>query len=129
MKEWIKAQGGNEKVVDNPEKVLSISKNTVDFKAKNSGHVTYIDTEKIGMASMYLGAGREKKEDSIDLSVGLKIFKKLGDKVEKDETIATLFISQNSNVEYALDLLDQAYLIQEVIPSYVSNDIIFDVLE
>ncbi|HOB16423.1 MAG TPA: thymidine phosphorylase [Defluviitoga sp.] len=129
MKEWIKAQGGNEKVVDNPEKVLSISKNTVDFKAKNSGHVNYIDTEKIGMASMYLGAGREKKEDSIDLSVGLKIFKKLGDKVEKDETIATLFISQNSNVEYALDLLDQAYLIQEVIPSYVSNDIIFDVLE
>ncbi len=75
MKEWIKAQGGNEEVVDHPSDVLNISKEIIDFKADRAGYITYIDTEKVGMASMYLGAGRQKKDDSIDLSVGLKILK------------------------------------------------------
>jgi pyrimidine-nucleoside phosphorylase len=129
MKEWIKAQGGNEEVVDYPEDILDISNNIIDFKANKSGYISSIDTEKIGIASMHLGAGRQKKEDSIDLSVGLKILKKLGDKVEKGETIAKLFVSENSNVEFALDLLTQAYSIQKVAPSNFLNEIIFDVLE
>jgi pyrimidine-nucleoside phosphorylase len=129
MKEWIKAQGGNEEVVDHPSNVLNISKEIIDFKADRAGYITYIDTEKVGMASMYLGAGRQKKDDSIDLSVGLKILKKLGDKVQDGETIARLFVSENSNVEFALDLLRQAYSIQKEASLNIRNDIIFDVLE
>ncbi len=88
MKEWIKAQGGNEEVVDHPSDVLNISKEIIDFKADRAGYITYIDTEKVGMASMYLGAGRQKKDDSIDLSVGLKILKKSWETKYKTEKLS-----------------------------------------
>ena len=128
MKEWIKAQGGDENVVDFPEEILNISSKTLDFKATKSGYISKIDTEKVGLASMSLGAGRKTKEDSIDLSVGIKILKKLGDKVEKGDTIAKLYISDKSDVDKTFSLLSSAYLIHPEIPDKLNKKIIYDVI-
>ncbi|MDN5346027.1 pyrimidine-nucleoside phosphorylase [Petrotoga miotherma DSM 10691] len=128
MKEWIKAQGGKEEVVDDPSKYLNIAPKTLEFKAKEQGYITVIDTEKIGLASMVLGAGRQKKEDTIDKSVGLTINKKLGDKVEVGETIAKLFISEKSDVDASLKLLNEAYNISKERPKNINKNVIFDVL-
>jgi len=128
MKEWIKAQGGKEEVVDNPSKYLNISPKTLEFKAKGQGYITSIDTEKIGLASMVLGAGRQKKEDIIDKSVGLIINKKLGDKVEEGETIAKLFVSEKSDVEASLRLLNDAYTFSKEMPKSINKNVILDVL-
>ncbi|POZ88737.1 MULTISPECIES: thymidine phosphorylase [Petrotoga] len=128
MKEWIKAQGGKEEVVDNPNEYLNIAPKTLEFKAKEQGYITFIDTEKIGLASMVLGAGRQKKEDIIDKSVGLTISKKLGDKVEEGETIAKLFISEKSDVDASLKLLNEAYIISEKRPQNINKNVILDVL-
>jgi len=128
MKEWIKAQGGKEEVVDDPSEYLNISPKTLEFKAKKQGYITFIDTEKIGLASMVLGAGRQKKEDVIDKSVGLTINKKVGDKVEVGETIAKLFISEKSDVDASLELLNEAYTISKERPKDINKNVILDVL-
>jgi pyrimidine-nucleoside phosphorylase len=115
MRKWIKAQDGDERVIDNPN-ILPISNNIIEFKAEKDGYISHIDTEKVGIASMVLGAGRKTKEDEIDFSVGLKVFKKLGVKVNKGDVIAELYVSEKSNVEEAINLLKEAYEITDVPP-------------
>ncbi len=116
FREFVSAQGGDSKVADIPEKVLPISNEIVEFRADKDGYIYSIDAEKVGIASNYLGAGRKKKEDSIDYSVGIELIKKLGDEVSKGETVAKLYVSNVSEVEQALNLLTEAYVIDEKIP-------------
>lgn len=116
FRDLVRAQGGDERVVDNPWEFLPVAEKKIDFKAKKSGYITNIDTEKVGIASIMLGAGRKKKEDIIDHSVGLKILKKLGDEVSSGDTIAVIYASENSDVESALKLLEEAYIIGDVRP-------------
>jgi pyrimidine-nucleoside phosphorylase len=61
---------------------------------------------------MKLGGGREKKEDLIDPSVGIKIEKKLGDKVTLGDTIASLYVNSEEQLESAIQLIKEAYSIQ-----------------
>jgi pyrimidine-nucleoside phosphorylase len=126
MRKWIRAQGGDERVVDNPEEILPISEKIVEFKAEKEGYISHIDTEKVGIASMVLGAGRKKKEDEIDYSVGIKILKKLGAKVTKGDVIAKLYVSEKSNVEEALKLLAEAYEITENPPHEEKMKLIYE---
>ncbi|WP_129409894.1 thymidine phosphorylase [Marinitoga lauensis] len=126
MRNWIKAQGGDERVIDNPGEILPISKEIVEFKAEKDGYISHIDTEKIGIASMVLGAGRKKKEDEIDYSVGIKILKKLGVKVSEGDTIAKLYVSSKSNVEEALNLLKEAYEITNNPPKEEKMKLIYE---
>ncbi|WP_459994554.1 thymidine phosphorylase [Marinitoga arctica] len=126
MRNWIKAQGGDERVVDKPEEILPISKNIVEFRAEKNGYISHIDAEKVGIASMVLGAGRKKKEDKIDFSVGIKIFKKLGAKVNKGDVIAHLYISDVSNTEEALKLLNESYEIKDNPPSQEKMKLIYE---
>jgi pyrimidine-nucleoside phosphorylase len=109
----VKAQGGDERVVDDPWKVLPVAEQVVEFSAEREGYVSKIDAEKVGIASMVLGAGRKKKEDRIDHRVGIIVEKKIGDSVKKGETIAKLFVSDRSDVENALKLLKEAYVISD----------------
>ena len=127
FRDLIIAQEGNPKVVDFPEEILPISKNIITFKANKDGYISKIDTEKVGIACNYLGAGRTKKDDNIDHSVGMKILKKHGDSVLKDEPIIQLYVSKNSNIEEALKLLNEAYQISNKKP--VISNIIIDVIK
>ncbi|WP_416175816.1 pyrimidine-nucleoside phosphorylase [Clostridium sp.] len=97
FKTFLKNQGGDEAVVDNPEK-LPQAKYKIPVPAKRSGFVSNMVADQIGIAAMLLGAGRATKEDKIDLAVGLVLKKKVGDKVEKGESLMTIY-SNREDVE------------------------------
>ena len=73
FEQMIKAQNGNEKVVDNPD-LLPSAKYTFEYKATSKGYITAIISDKLG-ASMLLGAGRATKESTIDPGAGITLLK------------------------------------------------------
>lgn len=114
FKELIRIQGGNPDVIDNPEKLPS-SKYNVEVKALNSGYITKIDAEKIGISAMLLGAGRKTKEDKIDHSAGITMVKKIGDSVSVNDTICILHTNMEDCSE-AQAMVQSAYTIGETKP-------------
>ncbi len=90
FKEWIDSQGGNVQWIENPE-LFPNARFSYEIKSPHSGYIAKTDAEIIGMASVILGAGREKKDDSIDMSAGIILNKKNGDSVNEGDTLATLF--------------------------------------
>ncbi len=128
-KKWIQAQGGEPKVIDDPESYLNISSDILEFRAQKDGYIFKIDTQAVGVASMVLGAGRAKKEDVIDPSVGIKVVKKLGDYVKKGEVIAYIYKSAASNYEESLNLLEHAYAINKEKPDSDEYKLIYEVIE
>lgn len=99
MKAFLKAQGGDEHVVDNPESLLegAISRWVL---SKGAGYVSSINAELVGRAAMKLGAGREKKGDSIDSLAGVNCLKKLGDWVEMGEPLFEMLTSVGSDTAH-----------------------------
>ena len=93
FKEFLNNQGGDGSVVDNPEK-LPQAKYLIEVPAKESGVVSNMVADEIGIAAMLLGAGRATKEDEIDLAVGLMLRKKVGDAVEKGESLVTIYANR-----------------------------------
>ncbi|MDD3888476.1 MAG: pyrimidine-nucleoside phosphorylase, partial [Syntrophomonadaceae bacterium] len=89
LKELIKIQGGNPDIVDNPD-MLPQAEYHIEVKSPNEGYVQSINAENIGISAMLLGAGRKTKEDSIDFSAGITMLKKVGDQVNKDDTLCVL---------------------------------------
>lgn len=97
MKIFLRSQGGDASVVDHPEK-LPQAKYTFELIASEAGYVSEIVADEVGHAAMLLGAGRVTKESVIDLAVGLILNKKIGDKVEKGDSLVTIY-SNFSDVE------------------------------
>lgn len=77
FKEMIQNQGGDPTIVEKPERILT-ARYTMELPAKQSGVVSKIVANELGIAAMMLGAGRKTKEDDIDHAVGLKLHKKSG---------------------------------------------------
>ena len=73
--------------------------------AKTGCYVQRIEAEQVGLVSMHLGGGRATKDSGIDLSVGLVLHKKVGDKVEPGESLATIHASSLEKAEEAAELL------------------------
>ena len=97
FKEFLANQGGDASIVDDLTK-LPQAKYKIELPAKQSGYISRMVADEIGVASMILGAGRATKEDVIDLAVGLVLHKKVGNKVEEGESILTIY-SNRENVE------------------------------
>lgn len=97
FKEMITNQGGDASVVDHLERLLT-AKYQIELPAKESGVVTKLVANEIGIAAMLLGAGRQTKEDAINYGVGLKLHKKIGDAVEVGESLLTIY-SDNEEIE------------------------------
>jgi pyrimidine-nucleoside phosphorylase len=89
FKQFIKAQGGNELVADNYD-LFPKAKYVYEVKANNSGYIEAINALEVGNYAMMLGAGRARKEDNIDLAVGLYMKKKIGDEVDNDSVIGII---------------------------------------
>ncbi|MGV2876255.1 pyrimidine-nucleoside phosphorylase [Macrococcus capreoli] len=104
FKVFLANQGGDASVVDDLSK-LPQAKYEIEVPAKQSGVVSKIVADEIGVASMLLGAGRATKEDTIDLAVGLMLRKKVGDKVEAGESLVTIYANRD-NVD---DVMDKIY--------------------
>lgn len=106
FKTFLENQGGDASVVDSPE-LLPTAEYQIDYKAKSSGVVSELIANEIGVASMMLGAGRQTKEDDIDLSVGIVLNKKVGDNVNEGESLLTIH-SNRENVDDVIKKLDES---------------------
>lgn len=104
LKIFLGSQGGDATVVDNPEK-LPQAKYTFELEAKEDGYVSEIVADEVGTAAMLLGAGRATKESVIDLAVGLVLRKKIGDQVNKGESLVTIY----SNFEDIKEVSEKLY--------------------
>ena len=106
FKTFLENQGGDASVVDSPE-LLPTAEYQIDYKAKSSGVVSELIANEIGVASMMLGAGRQTKDDDIDLSVGIVLNKKVGDNVNEGESLLTIH-SNRENVDDVIKKLDES---------------------
>ncbi|WP_154838223.1 pyrimidine-nucleoside phosphorylase [Staphylococcus sp. Marseille-Q1834] len=111
FKTFLENQGGNASVADAPEK-LPTATYQIDYKAKTSGVVAELIANEIGVASMMLGAGRQTKEDDIDLSVGIVLNKKVGDSVNKGDSLLTIH-SNKENIDDVIAKLDESITIKD----------------
>ena len=93
--EFVEAQKGDISYILDPSK-FEVAKNIIPVYSTKSGYVRKINALAIGIASMHLGGGRETLEDVIDMSAGIVLNKKIGDKVENGELLATLYTNKNS---------------------------------
>ena len=110
--DFVEAQGGDPEFVYNTEKFAK-AKFTDPVASPVTGYVESIKADEIGICSLVLGGGRETKESTIDLSVGLILNKKLGDKVDAGEVIATLYTDKKYELSEAEERFLKAYTISE----------------
>lgn len=126
FKEFLKSQGGDDQVVDDPS-LLPQAEFKVELLAKQAGYVSEIVADEIGTAAMLLGAGRATKESEIDLAVGLYLNKKVGDKVAEGESLLTIHANKEdvsevkemlyNNIIISDDDVKEPKLIHELITS------------
>ncbi len=112
FKKFVVAQGGCEDEVLRPEK-LPVAQYIEDVVANTEGYVVKIQTEEIGRISLLLGGGRETKESEIDLTVGVVLNKKRGDKVEVGDVMATIHANDLAKLAQAKERLVKAYQISK----------------
>ncbi len=108
FKKFIVAQGGSEEEVRNPE-LLPKAKYIEEVPSEIAGYVAKIQTEEIGRISLLLGGGRETKESEIDLSVGIVLHKKCGDRVEIGDSLATIHANDKEKLVISIERLKKAY--------------------
>ena len=108
LAEFVRAQGGDCSPVYDTS-LLPQASIHYELKATQDGYVSHIRSERVGICAMKLGGGREIKESSIDLSVGILIRKKVGDPVMAGETIAELYANDESKLQAAVEELAAAY--------------------
>ena len=77
--------------------------------SEEAGYVAHIQAEQVGLVSMHLGGGRVTKDSEIDLSVGVYLHKKVGDRVEIGESLGTIHASSPEKAEQAAQLLRRCY--------------------
>lgn len=126
LRQMIKAQGGNEEVV-NDTSLLPTAQYTAEYKANSAGYISAIISDKLGMASMLLGAGRATKESSIDPGAGITLLKKPGDTVNAGEPIVILHANSQALFEASFKELDEAVRISVEKPS--ETPLIIDIIQ
>lgn len=89
LAEFVKAQGGNPEAVSNTG-LLPAASLITEVKSREEGYINHIACDEVGRCSLLLGGGRETKESTVDLSVGLILHKKKGDFVKKGECLAQI---------------------------------------
>ena len=84
-----------------------------DVKSEEEGYISYMDTRRVGMASVVLGAGRMKKEDKIDHKVCIFSLKKTGDRVLKGESVFKVFGNDEDRVNKAVEILRSSFSVSK----------------
>lgn len=111
FKAMIKAQHGDPNVVDDYS-LMPHAKYQIEYPAQKGGVIAKLTADEIGMASMLMGGGRQKADDQLDYAVGIELHKKIGDSVQKGESIMTIW-SNREDIDDVKELLDQAVAIEE----------------
>lgn len=115
LQQMVSAQGGDISFLTDTGKFDPAS-HAGFILAEKSGYISHMDTEKCGLASVILGAGREVKESAIDFAAGIIMQKKTGDYVKSDDIIATLYTNKANSLPEAQNLYRQAITIRSAAP-------------
>jgi pyrimidine-nucleoside phosphorylase len=110
LKQVVAAQGGNPQALDKFE-LLPNATGMREVSSPRGGYVTSIDAEDIGTASNMIGAGRDKKEDSIDPAVGIILEVKTGEKVDAGSVLCRLYYTKEDRVDEAAEMVEDAFRI------------------
>ena len=110
--ELVENQNGDISYIENPEKFQK-AKHIIPVYAEKTGYIEKLDARKIGVISVHLGAGRIKKEDGIEHSVGILLEKKIGEKVQKGEILAYIHANDEEKGKTAIEDIKTAYKIVE----------------
>ncbi|WCO00487.1 pyrimidine-nucleoside phosphorylase [Psychroserpens ponticola] len=108
FKEFVKAQGGDVNSVENTDQLPS-TKYSRTYKSEHQGYISELNALDVGLASVKLGAGRETKTSNIDFGAGIVLKKKIGDFVNKGDSLAELFSNDEGSFEKANELMTLAY--------------------
>ena len=110
LKVFIENQGGDKRVVDDYS-LLPQANIVVPIKAHRSGYISRIEAEEVGVSAMILGAGRETKDDELDLAAGIILNNKVGDYVNEGDILATMYLNKEEKLESATERFIGAYSI------------------
>jgi pyrimidine-nucleoside phosphorylase len=108
FRQMVELQGGDARVIDDAKK-LPQAQHTMQVASAKAGYVSSMQCEHIGTACVILGGGRERKEDSVDPSVGIVLHKKVGDRVAACEALATIYYNTEIKAVRARQLLEASY--------------------
>jgi pyrimidine-nucleoside phosphorylase len=115
FRQMVELQGGDLRAVDEPDR-LPKARHTLEISSPRSGFLTTIQCEQTGVACVILGGGRERKEDSVDPSVGFVLHKKVGDQVRAGESLCTVHYNSDDRAARAKALLEASFQISEAPP-------------
>lgn len=115
FKELIKAQGGDEKVVEDYSKFPQ-AQYKIEIKSLKEGYIEKIDAYKIAYGCKLLGAGREKKSDLIDYSVGVYLNKKHGEKCNFGDILYTIYSNDEEKTKLAQEICNEAFTFSDEKP-------------
>ena len=116
LREFIRAQGGDARVADDPD-LLPTAPVVYPVKADVNGYVNHMNAEGVGFVSLHLGGGRATKESVIDPAVGVVLEKKVGDTVHPGDTLAVIHAATQEAAEAAAAELRACYTITEEKPA------------
>ncbi|MBL8605619.1 MAG: thymidine phosphorylase [Myxococcales bacterium] len=117
-RKMIAAQGGDPRAVDDPSRFAKAAM-TVALRATRAGFVSAIDTRKVGVAAVVLGAGRMRTDDVIDPAVGFVFERNVGDRVAVGDVLVTLHVQHQAQADEALARLAEAITVGDTAPAEV----------
>jgi pyrimidine-nucleoside phosphorylase len=111
----VEAQGGNPQALEKFE-LLPNATGMREITTQRAGYVSAIEAEYIGRASTMMGAGRQRKDDNVDPAVGVILEVKAGEKVDAGAVLCRLYYTQESTLEDAAELVEDAFKISSAKP-------------
>jgi len=112
FKQCIRLQGGDQRVIDSPD-LLPTAASKVDVTSHAGGVLLATDCQQFGIALAMLGGGRETKEDRIDHAVGLEFHKRIGERIEIGEPLATIHYNNDAKLAEAKDLVAESFVVDQ----------------
>jgi pyrimidine-nucleoside phosphorylase len=116
FRQMVELQGGDARVIDDARR-LPQAQHTLQVSSAKAGYIASMQCEQIGAACVILGGGRERKEDSVDPSVGIVMNKKVGDRVAIGEPFATIHYNAEAQAAQARQLIEASCVVTDEAPS------------
>ena len=126
MKQWVCLQGGDARLLDDTS-LFEKCEYEAEIKSQKSGYIFKMDAEKIGVASVILGAGRAYKEEKIDFGAGIMLVKKTGDSVKEGDVLFKIYTNRKDAIKEAEKRLYDAIIISDTEPS--QRQLIYDIIK
>lgn len=115
FRQMVELQSGDPRVVDDTRRLL-FTRQTSQIVSPRSGVISHMQCEDVGTACVILGGGRERKEDSVDPGVGIILHKKVGERVDAGEPLATVYYNSDTRAERAGQLIADSIQIADAAP-------------